>query len=99
PIFTTNHYFARLFDFPIEIDRQLIRKVTDIYDEYYDTLICFANNSTNVKAGAEQLHIHRNTLNYRIERIHELTQKDPRIWSDLWTLLYHFAYCFVQNFE
>lgn len=99
PIFTTDYYFARLFDFPIEIDRQLIRKVTDIYDEYYDTLICFANNSTNVKAGAEQLHIHRNTLNYRIERIHELTEKDPRIWSDLWTLLYHFAYCFVQNFE
>ncbi|MFC4772839.1 CdaR family transcriptional regulator [Enterococcus hermanniensis] len=95
--FTADVYFAHLFDFPIELDQELLKKVNDIYDEYYETLVAFANNSTNVKAGAEQLGIHRNTLNYRIERIQTLTQKDPRNWSALWTLMYHFAYCFKQR--
>ncbi|MEG1503930.1 CdaR family transcriptional regulator [Enterococcus sp. 22-H-5-01] len=95
--FTEDVYFAHLFDFPIELDQVLLKKVNAIYDEYYETIVSFANNSTNVKAGADQLQIHRNTLNYRIERIHKLTQKDPRSWSALWTLMYHFAYCFKQR--
>lgn len=96
-VFTTAYYHAQLFGFPLSIDTGLLKRVSVIYEEYYETLICFANNSTNIKAVAEQLHIHRNTLNYRIQRIWELTEKDPRVWSDLWLLLYHFAYCFNQR--
>ena len=32
---------------------------------------------------AEALFIHRNTLNYRLERIKELTGKDPKNYMDL----------------
>lgn len=95
--FTETYYFAQLFDFPMELDQALIKNVEAIYEEYQETLICFANNSTNIKAGAEQLQIHRNTLNYRIQRIYELTGKDPKTWSDLWVLMYHFAYCFKKR--
>jgi len=95
--FTEEYYFAQLFEFPIEIDSSLLKRVEVIYDEYHETLICFAANSTNMKAGAEQLHIHRNTLNYRIQRLYDLTEKDPKSWSDLWMLMYHFAYYFTKR--
>lgn len=95
--FTEDFYFAQMFDFPVSLDSALLKKVEAIFEEYAETLICFAGNSTNLKAGAEQLHIHRNTLNYRIQRIHELTGRDPRNWSDLWILMYHFAYCFKKQ--
>lgn len=95
--FTEEYYFAQLFEFPVEIDSSLLKRVEVIYDEYHETLICFAANSTNMKAGAEQLHIHRNTLNYRIQRLYDLTEKDPKSWSDLWMLMYHFAYYFTKR--
>lgn len=97
-LYTEENYFANLFDFPFPLDVELQKKVEDIYEEYYETIICFANNSSNIKSAATQLHIHRNTLHYRIQRIYELTNKDPRIWSDLWVLMYHFAYFFKMNF-
>ncbi|HBB6873381.1 TPA: helix-turn-helix domain-containing protein, partial [Enterococcus faecium] len=63
------------------------------------TLIYFSSNNGNVKEVSEKLHIHRNTLNYRIQRIQELTRKDPKNWSHLWILMYHLAYCFKVKFR
>ncbi|MGC3318696.1 helix-turn-helix domain-containing protein, partial [Enterococcus faecalis] len=45
------------------------------------------------------LHIHRNTLNYRLKPIHDLRGMDPKDWQDFWKLFYYFAYCFKERFE
>ncbi len=40
----------------------------------YETLTCLALNSFNREYVAKTLHIHRNTLRYRIKKIEELLQ-------------------------
>lgn len=97
--FSEDLYFIHLFDFSIKLDKNLLKKVESIYDEYYETLIYFSSNNGNVKEVSEKLHIHRNTLNYRIQHIQELTRKDPKNWSHLWILMYHLAYCFKVKFR
>lgn len=41
--------------------------------EYYETLKVYINNPSNIKECLKQLHIHRNTLNYRLNKIAEIT--------------------------
>ena len=97
--FSEDLYFIHLFDFSIRLDQNLLKKVKSLYSEYYETLICFSRYNGNVKVVSEKLHIHRNTLSYRIQRIYELTGKDPRNWTHLWILVYHLAYCFNSQFS
>ena len=40
-------------------------------DHKLDTYICYLENSRSLKKAAEQLHLHRNTLVYRINKIQE----------------------------
>lgn len=51
-----------------------------------NTLIVYINENIELQNTAKKLHIHRNTLNYRLEKIHELTNKDPRNILELWEL-------------
>ncbi|MCG3056256.1 helix-turn-helix domain-containing protein, partial [Escherichia coli] len=56
------------------------------YDEKGDlleTLSVYVEENGDVNKAAGKLFIHRNTLRYRLERISELTNKDPRKLSDL----------------
>lgn len=92
--FTKDYYFSNFFEFPMAVDNELVEKLKLIYDEYEETILCFAKNNAKINETADQLHIHRNTLNYRIQRIAESTGKDIRVWYELWELVYHLAYCF-----
>lgn len=47
---------------------------TERGEVFYETLKCLALNNFNREKTSEILHIHRNTLRYRIERIEELLQ-------------------------
>ncbi|WEG72400.1 CdaR family transcriptional regulator [Vagococcus intermedius] len=59
-----------------------------IDNELKETLQSYIRNNGQINDTANELNIHRNTLNYRLNRIAELTQKDPRHFFDLSDLLY-----------
>ena len=44
--------------------------------EYLKTLDVYLENNCNVTKTAQDLHLHRNTMMYRIERIQEILQMD-----------------------
>ncbi|MGY0400428.1 CdaR family transcriptional regulator [Carnobacterium jeotgali] len=89
---TDSCYLANLFSFSLPPNQELLKKVKEVAPEYAETLISFARNNKSINDTSLELHIHRNTLNYRIQKIEELTGKNPRIWYELWELFYHFAY-------
>ena len=61
--------------------------VPDKLDSELVTLInCFLQNNLNIAETARQLHMHRNTLIYRIEKIESSTDLDIRNFEDAMTL-------------
>lgn len=59
-----------------------ISKLEDTAD-LLETLRSFIHHSGSMSTTADHLNIHRNTLQYRLKRIHTLTGKDPRNWLEL----------------
>lgn len=53
-----------------------------LQEELVETLNMFLENDLHVKETSERLHIHRNTLTYRLDRIKELWGLDPRVFKD-----------------
>lgn len=51
-------------------------------DEMLETVRVFFRNDLNITAAAKQLFIHRNTLNYRLDKIRKDTGLDLRVFQD-----------------
>ena len=58
----------------------------DEHPELLQTLRCHVGNNVNRKRTARELHIHPNTVDYRLRRIATLTGFDPAKASELWYL-------------
>ncbi|MEU8899888.1 helix-turn-helix domain-containing protein [Nocardia sp. NPDC048505] len=58
----------------------------DGYPELLQTLSLHLANDLNRQRTASQLHVHTNTVDYRLKRIHQLTGCDPATPADLWRL-------------
>ncbi|MNJ43851.1 Carbohydrate diacid regulator [compost metagenome] len=56
--------------------------------ELMDTLRSFIEHNGSVSVTADELNIHRNTLQYRLKRIHTITGKDPRNVIELFQLVH-----------
>lgn len=56
--------------------------------ELVQTLQVYVEENGDINNVASKLNIHRNTLNYRLERIHQLTDKNPKVLLELFELLY-----------
>lgn len=57
-------------------------------DELVETLQTYIEENMNINETANKLNIHRNTLNYRLTRIFEITDKNPKSIIDLMELIY-----------
>jgi carbohydrate diacid regulator len=55
--------------------------------ELIQTLQIYVEENGDINNAAKRLNIHRNTLNYRLERIEQLTGKNPKILLELFELL------------
>ncbi|MGT2934188.1 CdaR family transcriptional regulator [Streptococcus catagoni] len=99
-VFDAKDFFLKgIFNFPTKVEASFLQVIQNIYEEYYETVIVFANHNLNINDSSKALHIHRNTLDYRLKRIYELTGVDPKVWQDFWKLFYYFAYCYKERFD
>ncbi|MVU83105.1 PucR family transcriptional regulator [Nocardia sp. ET3-3] len=58
----------------------------DAHPELLHTLKCHISNNLNRQRTARLMHIHTNTVDYRLKRICQLTGFDPTLTTDLWQL-------------
>ncbi|AYF76958.1 PucR family transcriptional regulator [Nocardia yunnanensis] len=58
----------------------------DAHPELLHTLQCHISNNLNRQRTARIMHIHTNTVDYRLKRIGQLTGLDPTLTADLWQL-------------
>ena len=56
--------------------------------ELIQTIQVYVEENGDINNVSSKLNIHRNTLNYRLERIHQLTGKNPKVLLELFELLY-----------
>jgi carbohydrate diacid regulator len=55
--------------------------------ELIQTIEAYIEENGDISSVANKLNIHRNTLNYRLERINNLTGKNPKNLLELFELL------------
>lgn len=80
-----------IYQLPINLCRIFIKEVfgdhalDDLDDEILTTVQKFFDNNLNVSETSRQLFVHRNTLVYRIEKLHQATGLDIRTFEDALT--------------
>ncbi|PKR77088.1 hypothetical protein CEY16_10090 [Halalkalibacillus sediminis] len=90
-IFSENHRLEILISY---LDYESIdllypyedRQLTDLSPIYLNTFLAYVENNLQINRTSKMLHIHRNTLNYRLEMVKKKTGLDPRNTKDLMTL-------------
>lgn len=81
-----------IYQLPLPLCKMFIKEIfgdkspENLDEETLMTINKFFENSLNVSETARQLFIHRNTLNYRIEKMQKATGLDVRIFDDALTL-------------
>ncbi|MDO5702864.1 MAG: helix-turn-helix domain-containing protein [Lachnospiraceae bacterium] len=81
-----------IHDLPLTSCNLFLREVfgdfsPEDFDEETTAIIhAFFDNNLNISETARQLYVHRNTLVYRLEKLHQLTGLDLRIFDDALTL-------------
>ena len=73
-------------------DKEALSRLSDLYfdlypiqsltDELVETIYSFLKNNLNVTDTANDLYLHRNTLIYRLNKIHQVTNLDIRNFED-----------------
>lgn len=80
-----------VYHLPLSVCDEFLNEIWDNHvpdsldAELYSTISCFMQNNLNIAETARQLHMHRNTLIYRIEKIQTQTGLDIRKFEDAMT--------------
>ncbi len=80
-----------IYQLPINLCRIFMKEIfgenipTELDDETLATVQKFFDNNLNVSETSRQLYVHRNTLVYRIEKLHQTTGLDIRKFDDALT--------------
>ena len=80
-----------IYQLPINLCRIFIKEIfgdsipEELDDELLTTVQKFFDNNLNVSETSRQLFVHRNTLVYRLEKLHQSTGLDIRTFDDAWT--------------
>lgn len=80
-----------IYQLPVNLCRIFIKEIfgdhalDDLDDEILTTVQKFFDNNLNVSETSRQLFVHRNTLVYRIEKLHQATGLDIRTFEDALT--------------
>lgn len=89
-------YLYKEWEFLIELSHRDKKKSTDLIQnlektgekvELIKTLQIYIEENGEMNEIAKKLNIHRNTLNYRLEKIYEITGKHPKKFLDLMELI------------
>ena len=85
--YTQVEFLVKLSQAKLSHSEQLIMKLEDKESvDLLDTLRTFINNNGSISLTSAHLLIHRNTLQYRLKKIQDLTGKDPRNLFELFEL-------------
>jgi carbohydrate diacid regulator len=80
-----------IYQLPVNLCRMFIQEIfgdelpEELDDEMLMTVQKFFENNLNVSETSRQLYVHRNTLVYRIEKLHQATGLDVRKFDDALT--------------
>lgn len=80
-----------IYHLPVSLCRIFIKEIfgdtipEELDDEILSTVQKFFDNNLNVSETSRQLYVHRNTLVYRIEKLHQATGLDIRTFEDAMT--------------
>ncbi|MBX0357644.1 sugar diacid recognition domain-containing protein [Halobacillus sp. Nhm2S1] len=66
----------------IEITEPYAIRLDRLETPYLETLHTFFNNDLKMSRTADELHVHRNTLHYRLDQVHKKVGLDPRNFKD-----------------
>lgn len=82
--------------------KELLEKIKNLIDsdtgeDLLTTIMVFIEQGGNCQATAEALHIHRNTLNYRLHSIQTLTQLDPHHIKECFKLYVALLHAYQLN--
>lgn len=79
------YFFAKLSRFSEDRKFVKINKILrdEKHKELLNTLVKYIRYNGEINKVARNLHIHRNTLSYRLEKVREITGKDPYKYKDL----------------
>lgn len=78
-----SQYITLILASSLQLKSPFSFKDNDNSTDLLDTFQAYFENNGHLQQTADELHIHRNTLNYRLDMIHKTTQLDPRNYQDL----------------